>query len=80
MPHALHYAYKEADSDIFFLAPEYRKGLAGARLLKFAEASLRAIGVERVFTRTKLSPQHDLGPLLERLGFRPIERVYSKIL
>ena len=76
----LHYALSVAESDIFYLAPEYRKGLNGARMLKFAEDSLRALGVQRIVTKTKLTPEHDLGPLLERLGFAPIERVYVKVL
>jgi GNAT superfamily N-acetyltransferase len=76
----LHYDFQMAETDIFYLAPEYRKGMAGVALLKFSETSLRAIGVQRIVTKTKLSPEHDLGPLLERLGFSPIERVYTKVL
>jgi GNAT superfamily N-acetyltransferase len=74
----LHYKFCFADSDIFFLRKDQRRGLAGARLLQFAEASLKAKGVERLFTKTKLAPEHDLGPLLDRLGYAPIERVYAK--
>jgi integrase len=76
----LHYAFSIAESDIFYLDPAHRKGLNGAHLLRFAEKSLRMIGVERIVTKTKLAPEHDLGLLLERLGFTPIERVYSKVL
>mgnify|MGYP001567224449 FL=1 len=67
-----------AEADIFFLAPEYRQGMAGIRMLAFAEKTLTEHGVNKILTRTKI--HHDLGPLLERMGFVPIERVYAKMV
>ena len=36
------------------------------------------IGVRKIFTATKL--HMDQGPLFERLGYRPVERMYAKLL
>ena len=66
-----------ADPDIFWLAPEHRKGSAGFRLLRFAEDRLAEIGVNRVLLRTKLG-EKDLARLFDRLGYIPIERLHSK--
>lgn len=78
-PH-IHYADSlTAFTDIFFLKREYRKGTgAGVRLLKFMEKSLRERGVQKIYMGTKLL--HDIGPLLERLGYKAIERIYTKVL
>lgn len=67
-----------AESDIFWLAPEHRQGMAGVRLLQAAERHLAAIGVNKVVNKVKL--HHDVGAVFERLGYAPIERVYAKLL
>jgi len=71
--------YKEevlADGDIFWLDPDYRKGMTGVRLLKEAEQSLIARGVTAISNKVKL--HKDVGRVFERLGYTPIERVYMK--
>ena len=76
-----HMHYKDsltAFTDIFFLKKEYRKGRIGINLFKYMEHSLRAKGVQKIYMGTKL--KHDIGNLLERLGYTPIERLYTKIL
>ena len=65
-----------ADGDIFWLAKPHRKGLAGLKLLKAAEANLRKLGVQKIFNKVKL--HKDVGVIFERLGYTPIERVYAK--
>lgn len=65
-----------ADGDIFWLAPEYRKGMTGVRLLKTAEKYLVARGVEYIVNKVKL--HKDVGRVFEHLGYMPIERVYAK--
>jgi len=67
-----------ADSDVFFLDRRYRRGSAGLRLLQAAEDNLVAAGVGRIVNRVKI--HHDVGPIFLRLGFTPIERVYSKLV
>lgn len=77
-----------AECDVFYLAPDYRKGTAGMRLIRESEKFLKAYvgGPVRVITRTKLKrsgieeAKQDLGPVFERLGYKPIERVYTKII
>lgn len=72
-----HYAsLRQAETDIFWLQPKYRRGMTGIRLLKFAEQSLKELGCNKIITKTKL--HLDLGPVLEFMGFTPIERVYAK--
>ncbi|MDA8231569.1 MAG: GNAT family N-acetyltransferase [Magnetospirillum sp.] len=65
-----------AESDAFFLAPEHRRGPEGVRLLRAAEQNVIAAGAQRIVTRVKVDP--DFGPLLRRMGYQPIEAVYSK--
>jgi hypothetical protein len=78
VPH-LHYSKSiTALSDVLYLAPEYRLGTTGIRLLKVAEVSLRALGVQRVIQNVKVD--HDWSPILLRQGYTLFERVYSKLL
>lgn len=67
-----------AFTDIFFIAPEHRKGMAGVRLFREMEASLKVLGVKKVFGATK--PWLDVGPIFERLGYTKHEIVYSKMI
>lgn len=77
-PH-LHYRQSlSAFTDIYYLAPSHRKGLVGYRLFQFVEQSLKARGVQKMFTGTKL--HLDVGPLFERLGWRETERLYTKVI
>ena len=74
-PH-LHYRRSlTAFTDIFYLLPEYRRGLNGYNLLKFFVDSVREIGVERIYMMTKLAI--DLTPILDRLGFSEIEHLHT---
>lgn len=75
----LHYrSLRVAETDIFWLAPEHRRGLAGARLIRAAEAALAERGVNKVVSKVKI--HIDTGPLFERLGYHAIERIYAKTL
>lgn len=79
IPH-LHYSQTLMQhSDIFFLAPEHRKGMTGVRLFKEVEKYLRSRGVVKSFITTKLA--HPIpGELLEHLGYTCAEHVYTKML
>lgn len=68
-----------ATADVFFILPEHRRGMVGYRL--FSEA-LKALPKPcKVLINEKLHFQDGrVGRLLERLGMKPIEVVYSKFL
>ena len=76
---ALHYAdHLFANNDIIFLTKPARKGLTGVKLIRFAIDSLKAEGITKLHINTKAHQPFD--PILERLGFEEIERVYSLVL
>ena len=70
-------------SDIFWLDPSYRQGWAGIRLLKLTEKGLKEIGVKVLHFNAKLhfeASRGTIGKLFERMGYRPVETVYSKFI
>lgn len=76
-----HIHYKDhifAVNDIIFLNKDYRKGSAGIKLIKFAESCLKEDGVSVILLNSKVHKPFD--PIMERLGFRLTERVYSKYI
>lgn len=73
----MHYSHLlTADPDVFFLAPEHRKGLAGLRLLQAAERALIELGVTTIVQKVKT--EHDCGALFKRMGYRHMENVWIK--
>lgn len=64
-----------ATNDIIFLTESYRKGFLGANLIKFSRDCLKDDGVSVLNINTKVHKPFD--SLMERLGFKLIERVYS---
>lgn len=79
MPH-LHYrsAGLMAMIDVYYLKPAYRKGGTGAKMILFAERTLREKGVKKIYFSTKV--HMDNGPLLKALGFTHSDNVYTKLL
>lgn len=76
-----HIHYKDhlfAANDIIYLSPEHRKGMTGAKLIKFAENCLKEDGVSVLLINTKRHKPFDR--LLSWLGFTYTERLYSKLL
>tara|TARA_R100000781_G_C4077516_1_gene126599 strand:- start:48 stop:497 length:450 start_codon:yes stop_codon:yes gene_type:complete len=74
---SLHFADETfADGHLFWLSPQHRRGIAGLKMFKHAEAALRDKGVTKVITKVTL--HFDVGKIFERLGYQPIERVYAK--
>lgn len=67
-----------ATNDVIYLHKDHRKGLTGIKLIKFAEGCLKEDGVSVLSINTKVHQPFD--PILSRLGFGLIERVYSKYL
>lgn len=77
-----HPHYKDAGlmatTDMFYILPEHRKAGVGAKLIMAAESSLRERGVVKAFIGTKLHQSHE--KLLEALGWKPTDMVFSKLL
>jgi len=65
-------------TDVYYIAPEHRHGITGMRMFQAVESELKKLGVRKLFTATKL--HMDQGPLFERLGYRPVERLYAKLI
>ena len=76
---SLHYKdHLFAHNDVLFLHPNYRKGLVGWRLIKFAEQCLKDDGVSLLLINTKTHKPFDV--LLQRLSYNHVENIYSKVL
>lgn len=69
----------QASQDVLFIHPAHRRGSTGTRLIKYADAQLRALGVQVVHQHVKLD-HPALGVLLERQGYTAVEKIYSKRL
>lgn len=77
-PH-LHYAESlTAWSDIFYLLPEYRRGLTGYQLFAETEDMLKKLGVQKSYVMTKAHLPITI--IMKRRGYRFIERIYTKLL
>lgn len=75
----LHYrGSRQANQDIIWVSPEYRKQLLGARFLQWCDEQLRADGVQVVSHHVKLT--HDFGPTLQRLGYQQVEAIWQRRL
>jgi N-acetylglutamate synthase-like GNAT family acetyltransferase len=75
----IHYSdTKVAINDVLYLSTKYRKGMAGVRLIKVTEAECRKLGVKKIFWHIKTD--HNFGPIMERLGYKPAEINYTKYI
>ena len=77
-PHIHYKTCLTAFEDIYFLKKEYRKGRTGIRLFQFAEKLLKNEGVQRILYNTKV--HSDNSKLFEYLGFKFIDKVFTKML
>ena len=67
-----------AVAEVIFLDKEYRVGLTGYKLFKFAEDCVRKDGFKSLHvTTTEMNP---IDPLMIRLGYAKIETKYEKVL
>ncbi len=64
------------NSDLYWIRKDCRNGTAPIRLFQEVEKSLKARGVQVLYDATKLYLDHDR--LFQHLGYKPIERRYSK--
>lgn len=65
-----------AAQDILYIHPDHR-GI-GHRFIPWCDEQLRAEGVRCVYQHSKLA--HDIGPLLTRLGYEPIDTMWGRRL
>lgn len=75
----LHYASTlHGITDVYWIAPERRHGVTALRMFERVERELKALGVVKLFTATKL--HLDQGALFEHMGYKPVERLYAKMI
>lgn len=77
-PHMHYEGLSTATNDVFWLEPEYRRGVTALRFLRFCEDHLKAQGVMKLVYHCKLS--NNFAPILHRLGFADEEVMCGKIL
>ena len=77
-PHLHYQDHVFAMNDIIYVDPAYRKSTVAYRLVKFAEADLKAQGVSVLMINMKVHAPFDR--FLEGLGFSNTERVYTKFI
>ena len=78
MPHLHYKSMMTALEDIYYLTKSERKGRVGIKLFQYAEQYLKSIGVHRIIYSTKT--HLDNSRLFEYLGYKYIEKVYSKLI
>lgn len=75
----LHYASTlHGITDVYWIDPELRHGITAVRMFSRVEKELKGLGVRKLFTATKL--HLDQGRLFESLGYKPVERLYAKLI
>ena len=78
----LHYVTtKTGHTELFWLAPEYRHGWTGFKLIKYTMRGLKQRGVKLHTVNFKLGFQSGrVGRLFKRLGYKPTDIVMRKLL
>ena len=76
---AMHYKGSiQATQDILFLRADLRGKLSGFRFIKWCDDRLREAGAQVVYHHVKVA--HDFGTMLERIGYKHVEKIYSRRL
>ena len=79
-PH-LHYSIKHAHTDMFWLAPEYRTGWNGVRMLAANRRGLKQLGVVLHTISFKIGFEDGrVGKVLKRLDYAPSDIIMRAIL
>lgn len=66
----------QASEDLLYLSDECRQGLIGYNFIKFCDGMLDKDGVNLIYH--KVTTSKDFSPLLDRLGYVPVETVYAR--
>lgn len=75
--HNIHYKSSlQALQDVIYIDPE-RRGF-GAQFILWCDEQLKAEGVQIVYHHVKNA--HNFGPMLERLGYRLVDLIYTRRL
>ena len=77
-PHVHYKSCITAYEDVYFLKKDYRKGRIGIKLFQYAEKVLKDRGIHRIIVHTKI--HLDNSRLLEYLGYKHTDKLYTKIL
>lgn len=77
-PHLHYKSTLMAFNDVMYIKPAYRQGMVGVKIFKEIERTLKERGVEKMFMNTK--EHHNFGVILERLGYRKTETIYTKVI
>lgn len=67
-----------ATEDTLFLSRAHRRGRLGVELIRFSEYAMATVGVHELRVTVKLV--NTVGPMLERMGYQPVETGYLKLL
>lgn len=67
-----------AFEDVYFVAPEYRKGRVGLKLFQYAEVIMKSVGVVKSVMTTKTLVDHS--KLFKYLGYTNTELCFTKII
>lgn len=65
-----------AFQDVYFLHPDWRKGMNGVNLFRYVEKTLVARGVKKLYGAHKI--KMDVGNIFIRLGWKAAEVHYTK--
>lgn len=75
-----HIHYKDllvATNDVLYLTKAYRKGTTGIKLIKYADSTLRNIGVNKITWHIKDSL--DFSPILIRIGYKKEDSLFGVV-
>lgn len=73
---SLHTQTRYASEDTLFIKPQHRGGFAVMALMKFAENSMRAIGIREMRTSSKVINKADV--LMRRMRYSPVAIEFVK--
>lgn len=80
-PHLHYRSTRTAHTEMFWLAPEYRSGWTGVRLLRLTRKGLKQLGVKLHTINIKLSfAGGRVAKLLGRLGYKPADLTMRQVL
>ena len=75
---SLHTQTRYASEDTLFIHPDHRGSFAVMALMRFAESSLHAIGIQEIRVSSKLVNNADV--LMRRMGYTPVATEFVKFL
>lgn len=78
---SLHYkGWMNGHVDIVYVAPEYRRGGAGLKLMQIGDHTARLHFNGKLAITHHVKPDHDFSRLLTRMGYGVLETLYMRIM